>query len=59
MSTIKPNHVFVLDTNRKPLTPCQPSLARKLLSCGKAKVFRLYPFTIILNKEVADTPELN
>jgi 5-methylcytosine-specific restriction endonuclease McrA len=53
----KPNYVFVLDTNRKPLTPCKPSLARKLLNVGKAKVFRLYPFTIILNKEVADTPE--
>jgi 5-methylcytosine-specific restriction endonuclease McrA len=52
-----PNYVFVLDTNRKPLTPCKPSLARKLLNAGKAKVFRLYPFTIILNKEVADTPK--
>jgi 5-methylcytosine-specific restriction endonuclease McrA len=57
MSIPKPNYVFVLDTNRKPLTPCQPSLARKLLSAGKAKVFRQYPFTIILNKEVVDTPE--
>ncbi len=53
----QPNYVFVLDTNRKPLTPCKPSLARKLLNAGKARVFRLYPFTIILNKEVADTPE--
>jgi 5-methylcytosine-specific restriction endonuclease McrA len=52
-----PNYVFVLDTNRKPLTPCKPSIARKLLNAGKAKVFKLYPFTIILNKEVADTPE--
>ncbi len=52
-----PNYVFVLDTNRKPLTPCKPSLARKLLTAGKAKVFRLYPFTIILNKEVVDTPK--
>ncbi len=52
-----PNYVFVLDTNRKPLTPCKPSLARKLLNAGKAKVFRLYPFTIILNKDVADTPK--
>ncbi len=51
-----PNYVFVLDTNRKPLTPCKPSLARKLLKAGKAKVFRLYPFTIILNKEVVDVP---
>jgi 5-methylcytosine-specific restriction endonuclease McrA len=57
MSDIKPNYVFVLDTNRKPLTPCKPSIARKLLNAGKAKVFRLYPFTIILNKEVADNPE--
>ncbi|HAG81269.1 MAG TPA: HNH endonuclease, partial [Cyanobacteria bacterium UBA12227] len=53
----KPNYVFVVDTNRKPLTPCKPSIARKLLTVGKAKVFRLYPFTIILNKEVVDTPE--
>jgi 5-methylcytosine-specific restriction endonuclease McrA len=53
----QPNYVFVIDTNRKALTPCQPSVARKLLNAGKAKVFRLYPFTIILNKEVADTPE--
>lgn len=52
----QPNYVFVLDTNRQPLTPCKPSLARKLLTTGKAKVFRLYPFTIILNKEVVDTP---
>jgi 5-methylcytosine-specific restriction endonuclease McrA len=52
-----PNYVFVIDTNRKPLTPCKPSLARKLLNVGKAKVFKLYPFTIILNKEVAENPE--
>jgi hypothetical protein len=53
----QPNYVFVLDTNRKPLTPCKPSVSRKLLNAGKAKVFRLYPFTIILNKEVTDTPK--
>ena len=53
----QPNYVFVLDTNRKPLTPCKPSVARKLLKASKAKVFKLYPFTIILNKEVVDTPE--
>ncbi len=56
--SIKPNYVFVLDTNRKPLTPCKPSLARKLLKVEKAKVFRLYPFTIILRKEVTDDPQL-
>ena len=52
----QPNFVFVLDTNRKPLTPCKPSIARKLLNANKAKVFRLYPFTIILIKAVADNP---
>ncbi|MBD1813560.1 RNA-guided endonuclease IscB [Microcoleus vaginatus DQ-U2] len=56
MSILKPNYVFVLDTKHKPLTPCKPSLARKLLKVGKAKVFRMYPFTIILRKEVADDP---
>jgi 5-methylcytosine-specific restriction endonuclease McrA len=56
MSILKPNYVFVLDTKHQPLTPCKPSLARKLLKVGKAKVFRLYPFTIILRKEVTDDP---
>lgn len=51
------NFVFVLDTNFKPLTPCKPSMARKLLDAGKAAVFRRYPFVIILNKEVDATPE--
>lgn len=46
--------VFVLDTNRKPLSPCHPSVARKLLKQGKAKIFKKYPFTIILNKKVED-----
>jgi 5-methylcytosine-specific restriction endonuclease McrA len=51
------NFVFVLDTNRKPLTPCTPGMARSLLKAGKASVFRMYPFTIILHKEVQATPE--
>ena len=57
MSILKPNYVFVLDANRKPLTPCKPSLARKLLKVGKAKVFRLYPFTLLLKKEVTEDPQ--
>ncbi len=44
--------VFVLDTNKKPLAPCHPARARKLLKTGKAKIFKKYPFTIILEKEV-------
>ncbi len=44
--------VFVLDTNCKPLNPVYPGQARRLLSQGKASIFRRYPFTIILNTEV-------
>ncbi|MCL1473260.1 RNA-guided endonuclease IscB [Argonema antarcticum] len=51
------NFVFVLDTQRRPLNPIQPGLARKLLANGKAAVFRRYPFTLILKKEVTATPE--
>jgi 5-methylcytosine-specific restriction endonuclease McrA len=51
------NYIFVLDTNQKPLSPCRPVTARKLLNANKAAVFRRYPFTIILKKEVTDTPE--
>ena len=42
------NSVFVLDTDKKPLTPCSPARARQFLRDGKAAVFRRYPFTIIL-----------
>ena len=42
--------VFVLDTDKRPLTPCRPARARQLLSEGKAAVFRRYPFTIILKQ---------
>ena len=42
------NYTFVLDTNKRSLDPVHPAVARKLLSNGKAAVFRRYPFTIIL-----------
>ncbi|MDB9514214.1 RNA-guided endonuclease IscB [Kamptonema animale CS-326] len=51
------NFVFVLDTQKRPINPIQPGLARKLLTSGKAVVFRRYPFTIILNENVIATPE--
>ena len=44
--------VFVIDTNKKPLAPCHPAKARKLLNTGKAAVWRVAPFTIILKKAV-------
>jgi hypothetical protein len=46
--------VFVLDTNKQTLNPIHPGRARLLLSQGKAAVFRQYPFTIILKKEVSN-----
>jgi len=51
------NYVLVLDRNRKPLSPCRPITARKLLNAGKAAVFRRYPFVLILKKEVNAVPE--
>jgi 5-methylcytosine-specific restriction endonuclease McrA len=47
--------VFVLDTNKRPLNPVHSGQARRLLNQGKAAIFRRYPFTIILKKEV-DNP---
>jgi len=45
-------HVFVVDTNRKPCNPVDPGKARVLLTQGKAAVLRRYPFTIILKEKV-------
>jgi RRXRR protein len=42
------NFVFVIDTNKTPLDPVPPGQARRLLSQGKAAVYRRYPFTIIV-----------
>ena len=41
-------HAFVLDRDRKPLTPCRMARARILLKLGRAAIFRRFPFTIIL-----------
>ena len=48
------NKVLVLDTNRKPLMPCYPARARKLLESGRASVFRKFPFTIILHDRTVE-----
>lgn len=44
--------IFVLSKNKTPLMPCHPARVRKLLKLGKAAVFRLHPFTIILRERV-------
>lgn len=39
---------FVLNRHGKPLMPCKPQRAKKLLQLGKAKVVRAAPFTVQL-----------
>ena len=46
--------VFVLDKNLKPLDPCHSARARELLHKRRAKVYRRYPFTIILQDRVIE-----
>ena len=50
------NYVFVIDTKKQPLKPCTPKRARELQQKGKAKAFRRYPFTLILQHET-EPPE--
>jgi 5-methylcytosine-specific restriction endonuclease McrA len=40
--------VFVLDRHKQPLMPCSEKRARLMLQRGRARVHRLYPFTIRL-----------
>ena len=42
------NSVFVISSTKEPLMPCSTARARKLLTAGRAAVYRLQPFTIIL-----------
>jgi len=48
------SYVFVLDTEQRPLDPVHPGHARRLLTCGRAAVWRRYPFTIILKRAVPE-----
>ena len=50
------NFVFIVDSRRKPLNPCTPTIARKLQASGKAAVLRRFPYTLILNKAVDSVP---
>ncbi|MFY9224703.1 MAG: RNA-guided endonuclease IscB [Blastocatellia bacterium] len=51
------NKVFVLDKNKQQLDMCHPGQARRLLKAGMAAVYKRFPFTIILKREVTD-PQL-
>lgn len=46
--------VFVLDRRKRPLMPCHPARARKLLKSGRARVHRLFPFTIRLTDRLSE-----
>ena len=48
------NHVFVIDAAKRPLSMCHRARARMLLRAGEAAVFRRFPFTIILKKEMPE-----
>jgi hypothetical protein len=43
--------VCVISIDGNPLMPCKPAKARKLLKSGRAKIKKMYPFTIQLNFE--------
>jgi 5-methylcytosine-specific restriction endonuclease McrA len=44
----------VLDANKQILAPAKPSVVKRLLETGRAAVYRRFPFTIILKREVKD-----
>jgi 5-methylcytosine-specific restriction endonuclease McrA len=46
------SHVFLVDAQKRPLTPVHPGRARLLLKAGKAAVFKRFPFTLILRQPV-------
>ena len=47
--------VCVIAIDGKPIMPCKPAKARKLIRDCKAKVIKMYPFTIQLNFECENT----
>lgn len=50
--------VFVLDKHKQPLMPCSEKRARLLLDRGRARVHKLYPFTIRLVDRTVEESEL-
>jgi 5-methylcytosine-specific restriction endonuclease McrA len=50
------SQVFVLDSEKHPLSPIHPGYARWLLTHKKAAVFRRYPLTLILKPREEEPP---
>ncbi len=48
------SRVFVLDAERRPLSPCTPARARLLLKAGKATILRRCPFVLLLKTSRPD-----
>lgn len=48
------NHVFVVDSAKRALSPCRAAQARRMLRDGRAAVLRRFPFTLILKAEKAE-----
>ena len=46
------NFVFLIDANKTPMNPIHSAHARELMEKGKAAVFRMYPFTLIMKRGV-------
>ncbi len=44
--------VLLISTQKQPLDPIHPAVARQLLKNKKAAVFRRYPFTLILKESI-------
>lgn len=51
------SQVFVVDTGHKPCNPVHPARARYLLKTGRAAVWKMYPFTLILKEAAPVAPE--
>ena len=50
--------VFVQDKKHRPLMPCRPARARRLLKSGRARVVKLFPFTIRLTDRLIEDSKL-
>jgi 5-methylcytosine-specific restriction endonuclease McrA len=48
------SRIFMLDAQRRPLSPCTPARARMLLKAGKAAISRRCPFVLILKTSRSD-----
>ncbi len=46
------SNVFLIESEKRPLSPVHPGRARLLLKEGKAAIYRRHPFTLILKRTV-------